>query len=113
MILRAAKYSVLIIVFLCVTGVSAYLTLTYLIKSENRVIVPDLEGRDVVYALEILTDLGLNIKVKGSEYSSDITKNHVIVQEPGPGERDTTSGCYSVHPLTCRSYIRAGRYKTL
>jgi beta-lactam-binding protein with PASTA domain len=86
LILRAAKYSVLIIVFLCVTGVSAYLTLAYLIKSENRVIVPDLVGRDVVYALEILTDLGLNIKVKRSEYSSDIAKNHVIVQEPGPGE---------------------------
>ena len=86
MILRAAKYSVMLFIFLCVTGVSAYLTLTYLIKSEDRVIVPDLVGRDVVYALEILTDLGLNIKVKGSEYSSDIAKNHVIIQEPGPGE---------------------------
>ena len=86
MILRAAKYSVLLFVFLCVTGVSAYLTLTYLIKSEDSVIVPDLKGRDVVYALEILTDLGLNIKVKGSEYSNDIAKNHVIVQEPGPGK---------------------------
>jgi beta-lactam-binding protein with PASTA domain len=86
MILRAAKYSVLLFVFLGITGISAYLTLTYLIKSEDRVIVPDLSDRDVVYALEILTDLGLNIKVKGSEYSSEIPKNHVIVQEPGPGE---------------------------
>ena len=86
MILRAAKYSVFLILFLGVAGASAYLTLTYLIKSEDSVIVPDLVGRDVVYALEILTDLGLNIKVKGSEYSSDIAKNHVIVQEPGPGE---------------------------
>lgn len=86
MILRAAKYSVFLIIFLCVTGVSAYLTLAYLIKNEDRVIVPDLVGRDVVYALEILTDLGLNIKVKGSEYSSGIAKNHVIIQEPGPGE---------------------------
>ena len=85
MILRAAKYSVLLFVFIGVAGVSAYLTLTYLIKSEDKVIVPDLMGRDVVYALEILTDLGLNIKVKGSEYSPDIAKNHVIVQEPGPG----------------------------
>jgi len=86
MILRAAKYSVLFLIFLGVVGISAYLTLTYLIKSEDSVIVPDLVGRDVVYALEILTDLGLNIKVKGSEYSSDIPKNHVIIQEPGPGE---------------------------
>jgi serine/threonine-protein kinase len=86
MILRAVKYSLLLLAFLGVTGVSAYLTLTYLIKSENSVIVPDLVGRDVVYALEILTDLGLNIKVKGSEYSRDIAKHHVIVQEPGPGQ---------------------------
>ena len=90
MILRAAKYSVFLIVFLCLTGVSAYLTLSYLIKSEDSVIVPDLVGRDVVYALEILTDLGLNIKVKGSEYSSDIAKNHVIVQEPEPGQEIKT-----------------------
>jgi len=85
MILRAAKYSVLLIAFLCVTGVSAYLTLSFLIKSEDSVVVPDLVGKDVVYALEILTDLGLNTKIKGSEYSADVAKNHVIVQEPDPG----------------------------
>jgi len=85
MILRAAKYSLLLLIFLCVTGVSAYLTLTFVIKSEESVIVPELVGRDVIYALEILTDLGLNIKVKGSEYSEDVPKNHVIIQEPGPG----------------------------
>ena len=86
MILRAVKYSIFFIVFMGISGVSAYLTLTYLIKSEDSVIVPDLVGRDVVYALEILTDLGLNIKVKGSEYSGDIAKNHVIFQEPEPGQ---------------------------
>jgi len=85
MILRTIKYTFLIVAFLCVAGISAYLTLTFLIKSEKSVIVPDLVGRDIVYALEILTDLGLNTKVKGSEYSSDTAKNHVIIQEPGPG----------------------------
>ena len=85
MILRSAKYIILITALLGVTAVSAYLTLIFLIKSEDSVIVPDLVGRDVIYALEILTDLGLNIKVKGSEYSGDIAKNHVIFQEPGPG----------------------------
>jgi len=47
--------------------------------------VPALVGKDVVYALEILTDLGLNTKVKGSQYSETFPKNYVILQEPDPG----------------------------
>ena len=66
-------------------GISAYLTLTLIIKSEDTVVVPYLVGKDVVYVLELLTDLGLNTKVKGSEYSADVPKNNVIFQEPAPG----------------------------
>jgi serine/threonine-protein kinase len=65
--------------------VSAYLTLTFIIKSENKVVVPDIVGKDVVLILEMLSDLGLNTKVKGSEYSDSVPKNHVIFQEPEPG----------------------------
>jgi beta-lactam-binding protein with PASTA domain len=86
MIRRFAKISALLIVFLIITGTTAYLTLTFIIKSEDTVVVPDLMGKDVVYSLEILTDLGLNTKIKGSEYSDDFPKNHVILQEPLPGE---------------------------
>ena len=85
MIRRVAKISVLLIVFLIITGTTAYLTLTFIIKSEDTVVVPDLLGKDVVYSLEILTDLGLNTKIKGSEYNDDYPKNHVILQEPLPG----------------------------
>jgi serine/threonine-protein kinase len=35
--------------------------------------------------LESLTNLGLNTKVKGSEYSMKVPKHHVIFQEPRPG----------------------------
>ena len=85
MIRRFAKISALLIVFLIITGTTAYLTLTFIIKSEDTVVVPDLLGKDVVYSLEILTDLGLNTKIKGSEYSDEFPKNHVIFQEPPPG----------------------------
>jgi beta-lactam-binding protein with PASTA domain len=71
--------------FILIAGISAYLSLTLIIKSENTVIVPELVGKDVVYALEFLTDLELNTKVKGSEYSADIPKNHVIYQDPEAG----------------------------
>ena len=66
-------------------GVSAYIALTFIIKSEDTVIVPDLTGKDLVYSLELLTNLGLNTKVRGSEYSETVPKNHIIFQDPDPG----------------------------
>lgn len=85
MISRVIKIAILFVLFVAVVGISAYLTLTFVIKSEDTVVVPDLVGKNVVYVLEFLTDLGLNTKVKGSEYSTDIPQNHVIFQEPEPG----------------------------
>jgi len=85
MIKRFAKIGLLLIAFLIITGASAYLTLTFIIKSEDTVVVPELLGKDVVYALELLTDLGLNTKIGGSEYNDSYPKNHVILQDPGAG----------------------------
>jgi len=85
MLKKLAKIAALFVVFLVVAGASAYLTLTFIIKSEDTVIVPDLVGKDVVTALEQLTDLQLNTKVNGSEYSRQFPKNHVTYQEPDPG----------------------------
>ncbi|MAF32601.1 MAG: PASTA domain-containing protein [Desulfobacterales bacterium] len=85
MITRVVKISVLVIAFFAVFGLSAFLTLTYIIKREDPIVVPDLVGKDVVYTLKILTDIGLNTKVKRSEYSSDIPEDHVIFQDPKPG----------------------------
>jgi serine/threonine-protein kinase len=82
---RILKIAGLAFLFILAAGVSAYLTLTLIIKSEDTVIVPDLVGKDVVYALEFLTDLELNTKVKGSEYSEDIPKNNVTYQDPPAG----------------------------
>ena len=85
MIVRVAKIAGLCLTFLLMAGVSAYLTLTFIIKSEDTVIVPNLVGKDVVSALELLTDLQLNTKVNGSEYSQQFLKNHVTFQEPEAG----------------------------
>ena len=85
MIVKILKIAALCTAFLLVAGASAYLTLTYIIKSEDTVIVPDLVGKEVVSALELLTDLHLNTKVSGSEYSPQFPKNHVTFQEPEAG----------------------------
>lgn len=85
MIKRIAKISMFVLLFCLSVGVSAYIALTFIIKSEDTVIVPDLTGKDLVYSLELLTNLGLNTKVRGSEYSEIIPKNHIIFQDPEPG----------------------------
>jgi eukaryotic-like serine/threonine-protein kinase len=85
MISRVLKSAALVLIFIIVVGASAYLTLTLIVKSEDTVVVPDLMGKEVVYALELLSDLGLNTKVEGSEYSAKVPKNSVIFQEPEPG----------------------------
>jgi serine/threonine-protein kinase len=82
---RLLKFGSLFFLFVLIFGASAYLTLTFIIKSEDTVVVPDLLGKNVVCVLELLTDLGLNTKVKGSEYSAEVPKNNVIFQEPEPG----------------------------
>lgn len=85
MITKIIKIGFLFAIFLIITGLSAYLALSYFIKSEDSVVVPDLMGKEVVQVLEILSGLGLNTKVSGSEFSSQIPRNHVIFQDPEPG----------------------------
>ena len=79
------KFALLLGVFRAVAGSSGYLTLKFIIKSADTVVVPQLIGKDVVYALNILTELGLDIKVSGFEYMSDVPENHIAHQEPEPG----------------------------
>ena len=85
MIGRIIKFGLLIGLFVAVAGVSAYVTLTHFISNESNVIVPDLTGKHVVDALELLSDLSLNTKIKGMEYSTDVPRHHVILQDPAPG----------------------------
>jgi len=84
-IAKIIKIVLFALLFLLSAGISAYMALTFIIKSGDTVIVPDLTGKDLVYSLEILTDLGLNTKVSGSEYNEIIPKNHIIFQDPEPG----------------------------
>jgi eukaryotic-like serine/threonine-protein kinase len=85
MISRFFQVGLFIGIFMAAAGVGTYFAVHLLIHGKNNVIVPDLQGKEVVYALEILSDLGLNTKVKGARYSPTIPKNHIIAQAPEPG----------------------------
>lgn len=66
-------------------GIGAYMAMTLIIKGEDVVIVPELVGKDVLYGLQILSDLGLNTRVKGTAFNDRVPKNHVIDQDPDAG----------------------------
>ena len=85
MIGRVLRIGLISGAFFAVAGASAYFTLTFLIGNENDIVVPDLSGKHVGAALELLTDLSLNAKIKGMEYSSAVPRYHVISQHPSAG----------------------------
>lgn len=82
---RLAKIGFVALAFFAVTGISAYLTLNYIVKGAGTQVVPDLTGKDVVSVLERLSSLDLNTKIGGVQYNADIPANHVISQDPGSG----------------------------
>jgi eukaryotic-like serine/threonine-protein kinase len=75
----------LLSIFVGIAGVSTYLTLTLFFATSDKVVVPELRGKHLVSALELLSDLSLNTKVSRSEYSDDVPRHHVILQEPHAG----------------------------
>lgn len=85
MIGRMFRVGILIVTFIAVAGITTFVTLTYLIKRTDQVIVPNVLEKHVVSALEVLSDLSLNTKVLRSEYNNNIPRHHVIHQDPQPG----------------------------
>jgi beta-lactam-binding protein with PASTA domain len=81
-LLRLGLYGAIFFVSLLA---SLYLTSKWIIQREPEVTVPNLVGHDTVYALDLLTALGLNIKVSGFEWSDTVPKNFVAFQEPPSG----------------------------
>jgi serine/threonine-protein kinase len=82
---KGLRIVLLVFFFMAMAGIGAYVSLTLIIKGEDTVIVPDLVGKDVLYGLEVLSDLGLNTRVKGTAYHDQVPKNHVIDQDPDAG----------------------------
>ena len=68
-----------------IAGVGAYWAISYLIRHEDPIIVPDLTGKEIVSVLEMLSQLGLHPKLEKREYSRTLGKNRVITQDPPPG----------------------------
>ncbi len=70
---------------LCMLGlISATITMRWVING-HEVKVPPLVGKDIVYALETLNELGLGLKITEQEFDPAIPENHIIAQQPSQG----------------------------
>jgi serine/threonine-protein kinase len=85
MIKKSIQISVGLISFIIVFISTTYLSVYLFVKTEKKIIMPDITGKDIIYVLELLSENNLNTRVKGNEYHSNIPKNHVISQHPKPG----------------------------
>jgi len=82
---KLLRFGIYAAVFIGALAFSLYLTSKWIIQSEEEVLVPDLVGHDTVYALDLLTSLGLNIKVGGFMWSETVPKNFIASQDPTSG----------------------------
>jgi serine/threonine-protein kinase len=82
---KLLRFGIYAVIFLLALVCSLYLTSKWIVQSEEEVLVPDLVGHDTVYALDLLTSLGLNIKVGGFMWSETVPKNFISSQKPDSG----------------------------
>src|SRR3972149_1525726 len=74
---------ILLIVFLfTVVGVMSSLVVMNLVMRGEEVTVPDLVGKDVISALDMLSKRRLNLKIVGREYTDQFPKDVISSQEP-------------------------------
>lgn len=86
MILKIIRFFSLLVVFSIITGVSAFVTIHYLIKNQPEVIVPDFSGKDVEYCTKQLESISLIPRIKSFEFNQFVPANHIIDQLPKAGE---------------------------
>lgn len=83
-------------IFSCILAVFVFMVISILsiwgiyiifFPSAKEVIVPDLKGKDLIEAEQILKENSLKMNVIGKEYSDEYPENKVISQAPLPGAK--------------------------
>jgi serine/threonine-protein kinase len=83
---KIVKIPVYIFVFTVVVLLFAYITFK-LLSFSRTVDVPDLSGKSLVEVNELLSQKGLNLKIEGEDYDSDVPAGHIIRQDLPFGTR--------------------------
>jgi beta-lactam-binding protein with PASTA domain len=79
------KYTAIFGIGFIAAGAIAYYSVRLFTQSADEVVLPQLKGKNILYVLETLTNMGLNAKLYGTEYDDSIPVYSVISQDPLPG----------------------------
>ncbi len=79
------KYLLIFLVALIGSASIAYYSIRLFTQSAGEIILPELTGKNIIYVLETLTNMGLNAKLYGTQYHEQIPKYAVISQDPQAG----------------------------
>ncbi|WP_300462476.1 PASTA domain-containing protein [Desulfobacula sp.] len=67
------------------TGGITYYSVRVFTQSADEIVLPQLTGKNILYVLETLTNMGLNAKLHGTRYDDTVPRYAVISQAPKPG----------------------------
>ena len=79
------KYLAIFAAAFAISGAAVYFGIGLFTQSADEVILPELKGKNIIYVLGTLTEMGLNVKLYGTEYHETVPKYSVIAQDPEPG----------------------------
>ncbi|MBI1987211.1 MAG: PASTA domain-containing protein [Nitrospinae bacterium] len=78
---QALKITALMVVTFIIAGLSGFLAMKFVIGG-GAVRVPDLVGKELKEAGQLLEEQGLRLKVEGRDYHPLTPKDHIILQRP-------------------------------
>jgi beta-lactam-binding protein with PASTA domain len=79
------KYGFIFCLAFTIAGAAGYFAVSLFTKSAKEIILPELKGKNIIYVLETLTHLGVNPKLRGTQYDENIPKYGVTFQDPPSG----------------------------
>ncbi len=80
--MKLIKIVTCILAPIIVFGLSTYLTISLVLKFQQTTICPDVRGKTVENARELMRNKGLNLVVLRYERRNDVPYNHITVQKP-------------------------------
>ncbi len=80
--MKLIKIAICILAPIFVFGLSTYFTISLLLKFQQTTICPDIRGKTVEDARDLVRNKGLNLVVLRYERRNDVPYNHITVQKP-------------------------------
>ncbi|CCK79651.1 PASTA domain-containing protein [Desulfobacula toluolica] len=79
------KYCFIFLLAFSIAGTIGFYSIRLFTQSADEIVLPQLTGKNIIYVLETLTNMGLNAKLYGSRYDDAVPRYAVISQDPQPG----------------------------